>query len=331
MKKISLFFAFLIFSTSLFAQTIHELVFFGDSLTDNGNLYSTTLKFIPKDPPYYNGRFSNGPVWADYISNYFNKKYSAQAKNYAVGGATVVSRSIFDGALPYYLKYEVNRYIKSKSKTNKDAVLYLLWIGANDYMDITKQPVDMLVKEVIDELVIQIRVLIEHGGKNFVIIDLPDLSKAPYTKTINQEQKDRLKLLSQLHHEKLLEATHELQKMYPAFHFIYINGFGTFNDMYTNIEYYNQKYHKHIVNLSESCWLGGYRGMNPNMDATLQESIQYSTSLSIANNVAMAKYLGEIPCKNPDDYLFWDSVHPTEAVHEVFANMVIEAIENALK
>src|SRR4029079_5572960 len=130
---------------TLFAQP-SELVFFGDSLTDNGNLYNTSLKFIPKDPPYYSGRFSDGPVWADYMSSYFNKKYGTQTQNYAVGGATVVSRSIFDGALPYHLKYEVNRYIKSKSPTNKDSVLYLLWLGANDYMDVTKQPVDMLVE-----------------------------------------------------------------------------------------------------------------------------------------------------------------------------------------
>src|SRR5689334_13137046 len=113
MKKISVFFAFLILSTSLFAQTISEVVFFGDSLTDNGNLYNTVKKLIPKDPPYHKGRFSNGSVWADYMSAYYNEKYGAQAQNYAVGGATVVWRSIFDGALPYYLQKEVNNYLKS--------------------------------------------------------------------------------------------------------------------------------------------------------------------------------------------------------------------------
>ncbi len=321
MKKTSLFFVLLIFSAALFAQTISELVFFGDSLTDNGNLYNAVKKFVPKDPPYYKGRFSNGPVWADFMSVYFNEKYGTQTQNYAVGGATVVWRSIFDPAVPYYLKQEVNSYVKSSSATNKDSVLYSLWIGANDYMDETKQPVDLLVKEVIDELVIQIRELIEHGGKNFVIIDLPDLSKSPYAKTISQEQKDRLKLLSQLHHEKLLDAVHFLRKVYPAFHFIYVDGYDMFNDMTTNIQSYNQKYNKHIVNLTDSCWPGGYRGIHQNMD---------STSLSIANDVAIAQSLGVIPCNNPDDYLFWDSVHPSVVIHEIFANMVIETIEREL-
>lgn len=330
MKKISLFFVLLFFSASLFAQTIQELVFFGDSLTDNGNLYNSSFKFIPKDPPYYKGRFTNGPVWADLVSEYFNEKYGTQAQNYAVGGATVVSRSIFDGALPYYLEYEVNHYLKSKDKMNKEGVVYLFWIGANDYMDEKKQPVDVLVNEVVDEIVVQVREVIEHGGKNFVLIDLPDLSKAPYAKNISQEMRDRLRALTQVNHNKLLDAMHFLQKLYPTVHFIYIDTFNIFNDMYVNMPIYNQKYHKHIVNLTDSCWLGGYRGIQQNVDKPLKETIQSSTSLTIAADVGMSKSLGEVPCKNPDDYLFWDSVHPAGTLHEIFANLVIEAIEKKL-
>ncbi len=323
MKKMILFFVFLVSSASLFAQPMRELVFFGDSLTDNGNLYNI-VKFIPKSPPYYKGRFTNGPVWADDMSVYYN----AQAQNYGVGGATAVPRSIFHGALPYFLKREVNRYLKAKSTTDKNSVLYLFWIGANDYMDEPKKAVDILVKEVVDEIVLQIQVLIEHGGKNFVIINLPNLSEAPFAKTISQEQRDRLKLLSQLHHEKLLGATQLLQKNYPGFHFIYIDTLAIFNDMRINIQNYNQKYNKHIVNLTEACWLGGYTITHPNDDVS--ESIKNSTSLSIAHNVGVAQSLGEKPCNNPDDYLFWDAVHPSVVVHEIFASMMIETIENAL-
>ncbi len=48
------------------ASTISDIVVFGDSLSDNGNLYKATvaagLPAMPPSPPYFNGRYSNGPL-----------------------------------------------------------------------------------------------------------------------------------------------------------------------------------------------------------------------------------------------------------------------------
>jgi phospholipase/lecithinase/hemolysin len=44
-----------------------DLVVFGDSLSDNGNTFSTAG--LPK-APYYNGRWTNGPNWVDYFSQF---------------------------------------------------------------------------------------------------------------------------------------------------------------------------------------------------------------------------------------------------------------------
>ncbi len=314
MKKLTLLIVCFLFSSMLFAQPIRELVFFGDSLSDNGNLYNK-IKVLPKSPPYYNGRFSNGPIWAEQLAANLQKKYGILAQNYSLGGATVVPRGII-GALQLYFKQEVKNYLSSQSPIDKAAVLYVIWLGANDYLDETKQSPDLLVKDVMNELVSQIRVLIEKGGKNFIILDLPDLSVPPYAKTISIEQKDRLKLLSQLHHQKLPDVIQLLRKSYPAFHFEYVDEYALFNDIFINIQDYNLKYHKHVVNLTDSCWTGGYTMKNDT-----------PVSLAVAKQVGEAQSLGAVPCKNPDDYFFWDAVHPTAVVHELFGDIMTEIIE----
>ena len=46
---------------------IGNLVAFGDSLSDMGNAKNSILN-VPDVPPYWQGRFSNGMVWVEYVS-----------------------------------------------------------------------------------------------------------------------------------------------------------------------------------------------------------------------------------------------------------------------
>lgn len=45
-----------------------RIVAFGDSLSDIGNFYRLTGGVLPP-PPYDNGRFSNGPLWIEYLAD----------------------------------------------------------------------------------------------------------------------------------------------------------------------------------------------------------------------------------------------------------------------
>ena len=49
------------------AQSYDRLVVFGDSLSDNGNLYLASGGTQPPSPPYYQGRFSSGPVFTELL------------------------------------------------------------------------------------------------------------------------------------------------------------------------------------------------------------------------------------------------------------------------
>lgn len=77
------------------AQSYNRLVVFGDSLSDNGNLYLATGGTTPTSPPYYQGRFSSGPVFTERLGfNAANFMGPVSGSiNYAFGGARTDSQA----------------------------------------------------------------------------------------------------------------------------------------------------------------------------------------------------------------------------------------------
>lgn len=313
MKKYWFFLLLLIFTCQVFASSYREVVFFGDSLSDNGNLYAT-MKVIPKSPPYFEGRFSNGPTWAEYLGDYFHQQSNADIQNYAVGGATAILHNPMKGALPYILKEEVNKYLDTHHP--QEDSLFAIWIGGNDYLDERREDINQLAIDVVEGTVSNIILLISHGARNFLIMDLPDLSKIPYTKGKSNSKSERLIALSQLHHVKLADAVRNLQREYPDLKFLYVDAYDLFNDIVMNTDFYNQKYHAHLTNTTDACWEGGYMYKNLSENVVLAE----------AENVALAFSNGKKPCTLQDEYIFWDQIHPTTVMHRIFSEIVEEKL-----
>ncbi|MFJ6024416.1 autotransporter domain-containing protein [Brevundimonas sp. NPDC092305] len=94
-------------ATAAQAQSYNRLVVFGDSLSDNGNLYAVSGQ--PTSPPYFQGRFSNGPVFTELLG--FNAgRFTAGAPvtgsvNYAFGGARTDSAASPPGMRNQLLAY----------------------------------------------------------------------------------------------------------------------------------------------------------------------------------------------------------------------------------
>ena len=63
----TIFLLVLILAVPGFAQAAaySQLVAFGDSLSDTGNVFAVTGTPVP---PYYDGNYSNGPVWVDRLA-----------------------------------------------------------------------------------------------------------------------------------------------------------------------------------------------------------------------------------------------------------------------
>ena len=349
----------LLFFTALFAlpataneaPTFNQIVIFGDSLTDNGNLYRAFLGIMPK-PPYYQGRFSNGPTWADVADKYFAEKHNITTENYAVGGETVILRNPFEGHLPYAFKNSLDSYYFHTLFKDKSHTLFIIWLGANDYLQGAKNP-EEATSAVITMLQKDIDSLIAAGAKNFLILNLPDMAVTPMAATGSMS--DNLHQLSLLHNNKLQAAIDATQKQHQDITIRSLNVFGIYEDMIKNLDAYNQKYQTHIKNLTDACWTNGYfiKSMaNPESDIRRMLEADYDKKSMGFNSQnkkdvdfsAMAHFVATTPdlmisydvsknyaegkkgCDNPDEYAFWDTVHPTAVVHKIVGTILIDNI-----
>jgi GDSL-like Lipase/Acylhydrolase len=122
-----------------------QIVIFGDSLSDTGNLF-TALKGIlgPNSfppPPYFQGRFSNGPNWVDQLTPQLGLKPN-QVLNFAVGGATTGLGNVAPLLLPGVplpplpgLLGQVNQYRGALgSKPANPNALNVIFAGGNDFL-----------------------------------------------------------------------------------------------------------------------------------------------------------------------------------------------------
>jgi len=307
---LSCLFPLKVFCNDSFPYT--KVIYFGDSLTDDGNLYKALFHIIPKSPPYYEGRFSNGIVWSEYLTTYLKTNYPyVSFENDAVGGETVLPHKISEGHLPWTLDQSINNYFKRKN-TDNSTTLYFVWIGANDYNGGSTDP-DELTSEVVNQIHYSIEQLINHGAKHFIILNLPDLSRTPAAKLNNMES--ILYTLTVLHNSKLAGAMFQLQMQYPNVAIRMFDIFGLFNDLIDHTAAVNQKFNTHIKDTSSSCWAGGYTIRRSTMT-------EENPDLSAAYEVGKNYENGMVPCSNPDELLFWDKVHPTAVTQEILAKTI---------
>jgi len=326
-----LFVCFLFPFTVYAKNTAYDhVVFFGDSLTDNGNLYSFDLGVMPKSPPYDAGRFSNGSVWADMIANYLHDPVN---NNYAVGGETVFLHNPFSGYLPYSLTESINSYLLHTAYEDRSNTLFIIWIGANDYLS-GADDVDQTTSTVVEDIKEDIETLISHDAAHFIIINLPDMARIPYGKSSGMAA--NLSALVLAHNLKLASVVSQLKTDHATVDVRLFDVNQVFNRLLDDTDNMNKQYHTHLTNTVDACWTGGYtvneqavataiQQRNKKIDANAMASyIAHSPALAVAYNVGERYARNESACSNPDDYLFWDEVHPTTVVHGILSQAIID-------
>lgn len=124
-----------------------SLYAFGDSLSDNGNLYKLDGGLYPSARtgfPSYEGRFSNGPVWVEYLPGMTGLSFSP-GNDHAYGGAftgpvTIAGVDYYDNFAASLLKTaslpgidtEIAQFAAAGGSFAPSDVV-TLWGGANNY------------------------------------------------------------------------------------------------------------------------------------------------------------------------------------------------------
>lgn len=175
--------------------TYSNVYFFGDSLSDTGNVYTASGGAIAA-PPYYNGRFSNGPLWVETVASGLGFANAANpflqgGNNYAWAGAFTGSDGLADPLLgvPTGLQTQVAGYWATTHVSADANALYVIEIGGNDLYGIASaisgiSPADYAARLAgaqlaVSNLLFSLNFLIDHGARNFLIANVPNLGVTP--------------------------------------------------------------------------------------------------------------------------------------------------------
>lgn len=276
--------------------TLNNIVIFGDSLSDSGNLYEFMHHQIPKSPPYYQGHFSNGLIWAEYLRPLvFPASQSENTLlNYAYGGAGVMTTDEEDDVL-FTFNREIDMYLHDHNGKADPNSLFIVWMGANNYLGLPED-IDTATEEVRQGLQKGAEKLLRAGAHYVTFINLPDMGKTPFARSIEGEQP--FHELTLLHNKKLTELVEALQQQHPEATWLYFDVYDAFEDIFSHLNDYP------FDNISHNC-----------QDAEMKPHTPFPV-LTMATSVKTPVHPLENNCQK---FFFFDLVHPTTYVHELLA------------
>lgn len=283
------------------------IVVFGDSLSDIGN-YQTSLADCNAlggtSAPVTNhqGGAYPGKIWVDFLNQYYGfvpskgSKASVHGNDWAVAGA---------------LTPDVLTQIKTYTDYNQvdSNALYIIWVGANDVM-FRLQPENQIPNHPVtpEQVVVQgiwnifggIAELYSKGARHFLVIGMPDMSLTPGSYYLEQQRAGTRTLAAQITqgwNNALMD--HDASKAGRA-PLAYVK------KLYPDIKIYT--------------W-------DPK---TLFTSAVKNPSAYHFRNVVDGKPNNQVmwcavsqAYPNPDDFIFYNAIHPTAHGHQLTAQAMM--------
>ncbi|MFZ0745939.1 MAG: SGNH/GDSL hydrolase family protein [Terracidiphilus sp.] len=259
---------------------------FGDSYCDVGNIYLATKGAEPLSPPYYMGRFSNGPIWVEHVASAMGLPmlpYLQGGTDFAFGGAWVTQPQVTaEGTIPD-VPQQVGLYLSQHGGKADPNALYILEGGGNDIVGnlssgISAQQLGFQIAAGISEG----ELLLRHGGaRNFLIPDLLNVGLLPAA-----QANPSFATAASVATNKSLDGLLAVEDFLEGITIRRLKVFALVQAIQTDSTHFG------FTNITTPC----------------------------VNPVTLAV------CSDPDHTFFWDTFHPTEFGHAFFAVSVVDAL-----
>jgi outer membrane lipase/esterase len=300
----------LVESLPALASQYSNIYFFGDSLSDVGNVQNTYASLpgplpagspstVPGAPYDSQGRFSNGQIYADVLAA--NLGFTAVAStvggnDYAYGGARTryqVFGPPFKGILDQVTSF------RSLPGSADPGALYVVWGGANNLQDLLNgKTTDSLGNPIpglsasVGDIANSVLALYAEGARKVLLPNLPDLGLTPRVRDAGPLAQGFATQLSVTFNSLLANSIVQLEANNPGLDIIPFDTYGALNDLIANAASHG------ISNTTNRCYSG--------------DDLNFTGGGSV--------------CGNPDSYLFWDGIHPTSAVSSLFGQQMTAAV-----
>lgn len=279
-----------------------RLVFFGDSLSDSGNHFlafhevsTRPFEMVP-DAPYAVGglHFTNGPTWAEQLSYTLHTPTSGLPSllasrvftNYAVGRARARAAA---PTFPYFdLATQIARYRSDFAAGAPENAVYVVWIGSNDVSDaLTASATDptgatsmAILQSALGAVGAGMHGLWQAGARDFLVVNLPNFASTPAVRAAGPQAQAAATIFSNAYNAGLAQVVGSVSGL-PGIHIRGLDAYALLSNIVENPETFG------LANAEASCLTFG-----------------------VVQNPF---------CRRPNDYLFWDGIHPTKAGHSVVA------------
>jgi phospholipase/lecithinase/hemolysin len=296
-KVISLSVLFLTFPGLANAQTTYSgIVVFGTSLSDPGNVFAltgeqSTPPYNMLDPliipsaPYAKGghHFSNGATWIEQLARSLG--LSAYAHPAFKGGNSKAANYAIGGARARTiadsasLSAEVNTFLQDSGNAAPADALYVIEFGGNDIRDALASGDPLILNSALAAIASNIQLLYNAGARNFFVWNAPNLKLTPAVQMLGPTAGIYAEIFSQGFNAGLSSVLSGLASL-PGITIISFDAYGILDSLVSDPD---------------------------------------SFGLSVVDAACVKPNDPPFECKAPDDFLFWDGIHPTKAVHAILA------------
>jgi phospholipase/lecithinase/hemolysin len=284
------------------------IVVFGTSLSDPGNAFALNgAAGTPHDfmmnpllipsAPYARGghHFTNGATWIEQYARTVGLAGSARpalasngsATNFAVGAA----RAYNDG-VNFNLSRQVDAFLQQSGGTAAPDALYVIEMGSNDIRDAfqiyaTGGNGGPIVAQALGSIAANIQRLYLAGARNFLVWTAPNIALTPAIRSLPPAAQGLMSALTQSFNANLAGVVGQLSAGLPGATFTRLDAYQLLNAIVADPSAYG------LTSVTTAC-------LTPN----------------------------EAPfsCQQPDEYLFWDGIHPTTAAHALLAQLAASVL-----